>query len=155
MGFQKIGPYDLNRSDLIAASLVISFLTGSKGARIWGGLFALAGSILIGLGIVTGDAGDFCIGLGELVLIFVAVPGLRSLKSAGGIYLFCDPDGLVAETADRKVTYKWATIRSFRKVGSRLFIMVTGGSAVVVADRMTNPENMADLIATLADHQSA
>lgn len=154
MGFQKIGPYDLNRGDVIAASLVISFLTGSTGTRIRVGIWFLFPLGMIGAGIALGEPFLIAIGLPMLVLIFVA-PALGSLKRAKGIYLFCDPDGLVAETAEVRTTYKWTTIWSFRKVGSRLFIMVSRGSALVVADRVTSPDNMADLIATLAQHQSA
>lgn len=153
MGFQKIGPYDLSRADLVAASLVISFLIGSTGVRICCGVFALIGLMGIVVGVASGDGAEAIFGVLLPALFFVIIPALRSLKRARGIYLFFEPDGLVAETGEIKTTYKWATIRSFRKVGSRLFIMVSGGSAVVVADRMTNPENMADLIATLARHQ--
>ena len=154
MGFQKIGPYDLSRADLVAASLVISFLIGSTKVRIWGGIYALIGLMGIVVGVASGDGAEVIFGVLLPAFIFVIIPALRSLKRAKGVCLFFEPDGLVAETGEIKTTYKWATIRSFRKVGSRLFIMVSGGSALVVADRMTNPVNMADLIATLARHQS-
>jgi hypothetical protein len=155
MGFQKIGPYELSRSDLVAACLVISFRIGSTGARIWAGVFVLIGLVGIGIGIVTRDPVGVAIGTGLLAFIFVITPALRKSRRTGGVCLFYDNDGLVAETGEMRTTYKWATIRSFRKIGSRLYIMISGGCALVIADRMTNTENMADLVATLVQHQAA
>ena len=121
MGFQKIGPYELSRSDLVAASLVISFRIGSTRTRIWAGLFALIGLAGIGMGIMTSDAVGVAIGTGLLALIFVILPALRKRRRTGGVCLSYDDDGLAAETGEIRTTYKWATIKSFRKKSAPAF----------------------------------
>jgi len=90
-----------------------------------------------------------------LLLVFVIGPALRSNKHNKEIYLDYSPDGVVAETAKMKTTYKWATIISTRKVGTRLFVMISDGCALVISDRSTTRENMDSLIATVAQHQGS
>ena len=90
-------------------------------------------------------------GIGLALLLFVVAPGVRSLKQVNPIYLSCSPEGIVAETPVLKTTYKWSTISKVKRVGSRLFIMISPAHALVVSDHVTSAENMARLIASLGD----
>lgn len=153
MSFETIGPYALTRGDLVAASLVISFSTGSGSTRLKAALFVLVGLILIVGGLVMGEPLTAAIGLVLLLSIFVIAPALRSRKGSSEIYLAYSEEGIVAETPNAKVTYKWVTVRSAKQVGSRLFIMISDGWALVISDRVTSPDNMERLKATVAQHQ--
>lgn len=155
MSFEKIGPYELTRSDLIIASLVISFSTGSASARVKAALFVFVGLIMMVGGLVVGEPLTAAFGLFFLLFIFAISPALRSRKGSKEIYLDYSPEGVVAETPSAKTTYKWATIRSAKKVGSRVFIMVSDGGALVISDRSTTRENMGSLMATVAQHQGS
>ncbi len=155
MSFEKIGPYELTRSDLIVASLVISFSTGAVSARVKAALFVIVGLVMVVGGLVVGEPLTAAFGVFFLLLIFVISPALRSRNGSKEIYLGYSPDGVVAETTGAKTTYKWATIRSARKVGSRVFIMISDGCALVISDRSTTRENMRSLMATVAQHQGS
>jgi hypothetical protein len=155
MSFQKIGPYELTRNDLIVAALVISFSTGATSARLTASFFVFVGLTMIVGGLVVGEPLPAAFGLLFLLNMFVISPALRSRKGSKEIYLYYSPDGVVAETPSAKTTYKWATIRSARKVGSRLFIMISNGCALVIPDHVTTRENMSSLMATVAQHQGS
>ena len=150
MGFDKIGPYAFSRSDLIATSLVISFGLGARRVRVMTGLRAIGGVAAAIGGILSGEIVVACGALGALAGILVIGPALRSRKASRNIYLSYEPEGLLAETDNVRTLYKWATVRAHRKIGSRLFIMISDGCALVVADRFTDAGNMDQLIATLA-----
>lgn len=153
MSFDRIGPYELTRRDLIAASIVISFVTGSKAARLKAALFVLVALLMIIGGSVVDEPQTAAFGVLFILIIFVIAPALRSRKGSKDIYLENSPEGLVAETANVRTTYKWNTIGAVRKVGSRLFIMISDGCALVISDRLTSHENMANLMRTVAHHQ--
>ncbi|WP_324750292.1 YcxB family protein [Sphingomonas sp. LY54] len=155
MSFEKIGPYELTRGDLIAASLVISFSTGATSTRLKATLFIFIGVLMIGGGLAFGEPQTVGFGLFFILLIFVIAPALRSRKGSEEIYLDYSPDGLVAETPDARTTYKWSTVREAKKVGSRLFIMISDGCALVISDRSTSGKNMSRLIATVAQHRGS
>ncbi len=152
MGFERIGPYALTRGDLVAAALVISFLTGSRSSRVKAWFFVLVGLIMIVGGLVVGELQTTGFGALFILAIFVIAPALRSRKGSSSIYLENAPDGLVAETPAVRTTYKWSTIHTVRRVGSRVFIMISDGHALVVSDRTTSRENMASLMTTVAHH---
>jgi hypothetical protein len=155
VSFEKIGPYELTRNDLIVASLVISFSTGATSVQLKVALFVVVGLAMMAGGSLVGEPLPAALGLFFLLLMFVVSPALRSRKGSKEIYLEYSSDGLVAETPSAKTTYKWVTIRSAKKVGSRLFIMISDGGALVISDRSTTRENMASLMATVAHHQGS
>lgn len=155
MAFEKIGPYELTRSDLIVASLVISFSTGAASARVKAALFVLVGLVMVIGGLMVEEPLTAAFGVFFLLLMFVISPALRSREGSKEIYLDYSPDGVVAETPSAKTTYKWATIRSAKKVGSRMFIMISDGCALVISDRSTTHENMGSLMATVAQHKGS
>lgn len=151
MGFDTIGPYSLRRRDLIAAALVISFVTGSKATR-WKSWVIVAVCVsLILMGISDNDSMNIVYGIGLALLLFVVAPGVRSLKQVNPIYLSCSTEGIVAETPILRTTYKWSTISKVKRVGSRLFIMISPAHALVVSDHITSADNMARLITSLGD----
>lgn len=153
MGFDRIGPYDLTRGDLVAAAIIVSFVTGGRATRWKAVLFLLVGLLLIIGGFVDGELLTAAFGLLFLLLIFVIGPAFRSRKGSRDIYLEYGPDGLIAETTNVRTTYKWNTIGAVRKIGSRLFIMISDGCALVVSDRLTSHENMENLMGTIAHHK--
>ena len=155
MSFEKIGPYESTRGDLIAASLVISFMTGATSTRIRTALFVVVGLIPIAAAIVIREPLFAGLGVLYLLCVFILVPALRSRKRSKEIYLAYDPEGIVAETANIRTVYKWATVCSFKKVGSRLFIMISDGCALVISDRSISVRNMEDLMSTLTQHRQA
>jgi len=151
MGFDTIGPYALRRRDLVAAALVISFVTGSKATR-WKSWVIVAVCIsLILIGISDNESMNTVYGIGLALLLFVVAPGVRSLKQVNPIYISYSPEGIVAETPILRTTYKWSTISKVKRVGSRLFIMISPAHALVVSDHVTSGDNMARLIASLGD----
>lgn len=151
MRFETIGPYALTRRDLIAAGLVISFVTGSKATRWKAWVLVAVGVLLMILGASTGDMLNVLFGAGLLLLLFVILPAMRSRKQAKHIYLSYSPDGLIVETPTFRITYKWSTIGGAKKVGTRLFIMISPAHALVVSDHVTSAENMRRLVASLED----
>lgn len=153
MSFNRIGPYELTRHDLVAASVVISFVTGSKATRLKAALFLLVGLLMIIVGSVVDEPQTAGFGMLFILIIFVIAPALRSRKGGKDIYLENSAEGLVAETANVRTTYKWNTIGAVRKVGSRLFIMISDGCALVISDRLTSHENMGNLMRTVERHQ--
>ena len=143
--FERIGPYDFTRGDAIAASIIISFMIASRRVAAIYALFALTMLIVgIALGLL------FLVGLGIwlAVWLFVLAPGLRSRKRSKDIYLEYSFEGIIGETPQTRTTYKWATIGTVKKVGSRLFIMVSDSVALVVPERSTTPENIDRVVAT-------
>ena len=109
MGFDTIGPYALRRRDLVAAALVISFVTGSKATR-WKSWVIVAVCIsLILIGISDNESMNTVYGIGLALLLFVVAPGVRSLKQVNPIYISYSPEGIVAETPILRTTYKWST----------------------------------------------
>ena len=155
MSFERIGPYELTRGDLVAAALIISFFTAKPAVRLRSWLFLIIGVTLAGWGFLIGDLVLAWIGFLWVLFLFVIAPALRSRKRSRQIYLEYSPEGLVAETPEVRTTYKWATVGRCRKYGSRLFIMISDGCALVVSDRSTNGENMDRLIATLSEQTPA
>lgn len=153
MSFENIGPYELTRSDMIAASLVVSFLTGATRVRLIAG-FILLGCLMIFFGgLALEELLTAGIGIIFALLIFVIVPAFRTRKHNKDIYLSHSPEGLVVETANVKTVFKWATIRTVKKVGSRLFVMISDSHALVISDRSTSRDNMEGLIATVMQNQ--
>jgi hypothetical protein len=155
MSFEPIGPYGYNRRDIVAAAVVVSFVMGALRVRLWAYLIVAAGLAVCAIGIVMGDAIMACIAIGIVLGVFLIGPALRSRKRAQNIRFSYTVEGLVAETDDVRTTYKWSTIRSYRKIGSRLFIMISEGLTLIVADRFTDAANMRRLMATLADRPAS
>ena len=155
MAFQKIGPYELTRGDLIAASLVISFSIGANATRLRAALLVLVGLVMIVVGVFSGEPQTAGFGALFILLIFVIAPALRSRKGSKEVYLEYSPDGLVGDTPNARVTYKWSAIGAVKQVGSRLFIMVNGSCALVISDRSTSRQNMASLTATVEQHRGS
>jgi hypothetical protein len=155
MSFERIGPYDLSRGDLVAAAILICFVTASRSVRLFAILYVVVGLMMVASGVVTGT--PLIAGLGVLFLLwlFVVAPALRSRKRSKDIYIEYSPEGIVGETPQTRTTYKWATIGKAKKIGSRLFIMITDRIALVIPDRSTSPENMDRLMATLSDESAA
>jgi hypothetical protein len=153
MSFEKIGPYELTRGDLVAASLVISFSTGAKSARWKAALIVLVGMLLAIEGIISSEPLTVSLGIFLIVFLFVVAPALRSRKGNKDIYLDYSPEGIVAETESIRTLYKWATIRLVKKIGSRLFIMINDSCALVISSRSTSVDNIENLTMTVAEHQ--
>ena len=154
MSFEKIGPFGFSRSDLVVASLALSFVLGSRLRRISMALIVVVAIIVMIGGIVLGDVGISVAAAWVFVWLLFLCPALQSRKRRKNINLSWDAEGLMADTDEVRTLYKWAGVRSWRKIGSRLFIMVTPASALVVADRFTDAANMEKLIATLAEHKA-
>ena len=150
MSFDRIGPYDLARGDLVAAAIIVSFLTATTSVRIIATVYGLLGLAMVVAGLMLEL--PLFVGLGFFLLLwmFVIAPALRSRKRSKDICLEYSPEGIVAETPDIRTTYKWSTIGNTKKVGSRLFIMITDRHALVVPDRATTPDNMSRLVATVS-----
>jgi hypothetical protein len=155
MRFDKIGPYDLTRGDLVAAAIIISFLTGARSVRLTAALCLVAGLTMVVSGVVTGT--PLIAGLGVLFLVwmFAIAPALRSIKRSREVYIDYSPEGIATETPQVRTTYKWSTIGTAKKVGSRLLIMITDRLALVVPDRSTSQDNMDRLVATLSHERAA
>lgn len=152
VGFEKIGPYEITRYDLLVASVVISFLLGSGLLRLWMAMLLLVALGALVLGVTTHDWGAIGGGTFLLFLIFGA-SGLRSRKDSHDIYVEQNPDGLAFEMPKANVLYKWSTIGRIRKIGPRLFVMINSRCALVIPDRATSAVNMQALIATIAEHR--
>jgi prolipoprotein diacylglyceryltransferase len=154
MSFERIGPYRLNRADHVAASLAVSFVIGARATRMTIGLIAVVGAAVA---FFEARSGDFAVAggaIGGLLSMFIIAPALRYRKNGSTIYLSYDPEGLVAETDKARTLYKWATLRSYRTIGSRLFIMVSDGCALVIARRFADAGTMQNLIGTIENHRS-
>ena len=151
MSFDRIGPYELTRGDLVAAAIVVSFLTARRSLRIIAAVYVLLGLMMVIAGVLFGVPLLVGLGIWFVLWVFVIGPALRSRKGHKDIYLEYSPEGIVGETPQIRTTYKWTTIGKAKKVGSRLFIMITDRIALVVPDRSTSPDNMNRLVATLSD----
>ena len=153
MAFEKIGPCKLRLGDAVLASLAISFLIGAKSTRLSAAISPLIGSAIIIFGIYTHEY--VLIGVGILLFIvqILITPALRALRKDEGFYIESSPDRLVVETSKMRATLKWPMIRKVRKIGSRLFIMISSKSALVISDSVTGSDNMDRLIATIEAHR--
>ncbi len=150
--FEPIGPYDLTRSDLIAAGFVISFRLGSPQVRFWSILFTLLASALLLEGLFIADYA--LMAAGSFFFLFLLAPTLRSLKRSKEIFLSYDDEGIVVDTPNVRTVYKWVTIGKVARVGSRLFVLVTNGTALVVHKRTTSAANLDALHSTIAEHST-
>jgi len=155
MSFDKIGPYDLTRGDLVVAALVISFSTGARAVRIRAAISVLICLMVSVSGWLSRTPEVVVFGGFLLLLIFFIAPAFRSLKGAREIYLECSAEGLVAETSRVRTTYKWSTLQKVKKVGARLFVMISDGCALVIPDRSTSDANLRALMATIVDHRQS
>jgi hypothetical protein len=155
MSFDRIGPYDLTRSDLVAAAIIISFLTSAWSVRLTAAIYVLLSLAMVIVGLVFGMLILVGLGIFLVLWVFVVAPALRSRRRSKVIYIEYSPDGIVGETPQIRTTYKWSTIGKAKKVGPRLFIMITDRIALVVPDRSTDPENMDRLLVTLSDEGAA
>jgi hypothetical protein len=155
MSFDRIGPYDLTRSDLVAAAIIISFLTSAWSVRLTAAIYVLLSLAMVIVGLVFGMLILVGLGIFLVLWVFVVAPALRSRRRSKDIYIEYSPDGIVGETPQIRTTYKWSTIGKAKKVGPRLFIMITDRIALVVPDRSTDPENMDRLLVTLSDEGAA
>jgi hypothetical protein len=155
MSFDRIGPYDLSRGDLVAAAIIVSFVTSPWSVRLAAAIYVLLGLAMIAAGLVFGVLLLVGLGVFFVLWVFVVAPALRSRNASNDIYLEYSPDGIVGETPQIRTTYKWATIGKAKKVGPRLFIMITDRIALVVPDRSTTPDNMDRLLATLSREGAA
>lgn len=151
--FAPIGPYSLTRVDLAAAGLAISFRLGGPAVLIRSWVLILCGAIVLLGGFFTSDWLFSVIVAAAIAFMFLS-PALRSTDRVCGILLGPDPDGIVAENNGTRTLYKWSTIRPSRRIGSRFFLMVTPGCALVIPERATTPENLDALVATVRDHAS-
>ena len=154
MSFDKIGPYDLSRGDLVAAAIIVSFVTSPWSVRLMAAVYVLLGLAMIVAGIIFGVLLLVGLGVFFVLWIFLVAPALRSRKRSKDIYIEYSSDGIVGETPQIRTTYKWSTIGKAKKVGPRLFIMITDRIALVVPDHSTSPDNMERLLATLS-HEGA
>jgi hypothetical protein len=154
MSYERIGPYDLSRGDLVAAANIGSFVTSPWSVRLMAAAYVLLGLAMIITGIVWGVLLLAGLGVFFVLWVFVVAPALRSRKRSKDIYLEYSPDGIVCETPQVRTTYKWSTIGKAKKVGPRLFIMITDRIAIVVPDRSTSPDNVERLLETLS-HEGA
>ena len=155
MSFDRIGPYDLTRGDLVAAAIIVSFRTSKTSVRVMAAVYVLLGLIMVTGGIALGEMPLFGFGVCFVLWVFVGAPALRSRTRSKDIYLEYSPEGIVGETPQMRTTYKWSTIGTAKKVGSRVFIMITDRMALVVPDRSTTPENMNRLLETLSNEEAA
>ena len=153
MSFDKIGPYDLTRGDLVAAAIIVSFLISPWSVRLFAAVYVLVGLMMVVAGIAFGTSLLVGLGFFFVLWVFVVAPALRSRKRSKEIYLEYSPEGIVGETPQMRTTYKWSTIGNVKKVGSRLFIMITDRVALVVPDRSTSADNMRRLLATLFEEK--
>jgi hypothetical protein len=144
----------LTRADLVAASLVISFIIGGKRTRVWSALYLLLGVILVVGGLVAEESTTSALGVFFVIFIFIVRPALRYNKTSRDIYLTHSAQGLVADTGDMATTYRWMTIGIVKRMGSRLFIMINDGCALVISERSTSSENLENIISTIA-HESS
>lgn len=154
MSFERIGPFRLRVRDHVAASLVISFVTGSRARQVMSAVALLFGLGVICWALMSGDlvpAGLLTLFLAYHLLL---KPAVRAHHGSGDHYLSYDPEGLMVDTTDMRTLCKWPTIGSFRKIGPRLYIMMGSISALVIPDRVTSHDNMAALMASLTDHRS-
>ena len=147
MSFDRIGHYNLTR-DLVAAAIIVSFLT-SWSVRLISAVYVLLGLATVA-GVVFGVLPLVGFGVFFVLWVFVVAPALRSRKRSKDIYIEYSADGIVGETPQIRTTYKWSTIGKSKKVGPRLFIMITDRLAHVVPDSSTIPDNMDMLLATLS-----
>lgn len=154
MSFDKIGPYDLTRGDLVAAAIIVSFRTASS-VRLLAAVYVLVGLAMFIAGILFSVWILVGLGVWFVLWVFILGPALRSRKRSKDIYLEYSPEGIVGETPQIRTTYKWSTIGKTKKVGSRLFIMITDRIALVVPDRSTTSDNMARLLATVSQETAA
>ena len=155
MTFDTIGPYRLTRADLFWASLIISFRLGSRGTLLTCYSLAAALIVLIVIGLLSSDYVIVALAAFWLTWLFMIGLALRSLKRSQDIYMSFDPEGIVAETPTTRTIYKWSTMDRAACVGSRLFLMVTGRCALVVAERYTSRANLEAIIATVDAHRRA
>lgn len=155
MSFDKIGPYDLTRGDLVAAAIIVSFRTASWTVRLLAAVYVLVGLAMFIAGILFSVWILVGLGVWFVLWVFILGPALRSRKRSKDIYLEYSPEGIVGETPQIRTTYKWSTIGKTKKVGSRLFIMITDRIALVVPDRSTTSDNMARLLATVSQETAA
>jgi hypothetical protein len=109
---------------------------------------------MIGLGFATFDPVWFGLGF-FLSFLICGVSALRSRKNRESICLEYDPEGLLFDMPVARVVYKWSTIGKVKKVGPRLFVMISGARALLIPDRATTPANMEKLQTTIADHRPA
>ncbi|MCA1654560.1 MAG: YcxB family protein [Sphingomicrobium sp.] len=155
MSFDRIGPYDLTRGDLVAAAIIVSFLTAPRSVRLYAAAYIVVGLMMVIAGIVLGVLLLVGLGIWLVLWVFVIAPALRSLKRSKEIYLDYSLEGIVGETPQVRTVYKWSTVGRAKRVGSRLFIMITDRVALVVPDRSTSPDNMDRLMATLSHERAA
>ena len=155
MSFDKIGPYDLTRGDLVVAGLVISFSAGARAVRIKAAVSVFVCLMISISGWVSKTPEVVVFGVFLFLLLFIVAPAFRSLKGAKEIYLECSPEGLVAETSRVRTTYKWSTIQKVKRVGARLFVMISDGCALVIPDRSTSDTNIKALMSTIAENRYA
>jgi len=153
MSFESIGPYRVTAADHIACTLILSFVLAARGLRIISATVTGFLLTVVGLGLASGNVPVAGVAALALFYLFIIKPVSRAIAGRGEAHLAWDAEGIVADTDYVRTLYKWATIDAFRKVGSRLFIMISGGRALIVPDRATNPDNMRLLTAHLADHQ--
>ena len=73
MSFNRIGPYDLTRGDLVAAAIIVSFLTSPWSVRLIGAAYVFVGLMMVIAGIVFGEL--LLVGLGILFVFWVFVVG--------------------------------------------------------------------------------
>ena len=152
MSFERIGPYTLNKTDLIAASIVISFKLGSRSIRVRSWILVVAIAIMIVGG---GMLGEWIFGMAGLLAtlyLFTVAPALRSRAGVTDILLNADVEGVIAENRGTRTVYKWPALRPSTTVGSRLFIMISENCALVVPRRATTEGNFAAFIFLLASH---
>lgn len=152
--FEKIGPYGLTRSDLLVASIVIGFRIGAPKILVRSYVMLTVGLGAIIAGFLLRDWIPVTAGAFWILWLFIVGPMLRSLRNSHDIYLSSDESGVVADTPTHRTLYKWATIRQTRRIGSRLFIVIDSGLALVLADRMSTPENLDAVAATIRRYRN-
>lgn len=54
MSFDRIGPYDLTRADLVAAEIIVSFVTSPMSTRVFSVTYVLIWLMMVVAGIVFG-----------------------------------------------------------------------------------------------------
>lgn len=153
MTAETIGPYRLSRADFIAASVIISFVTGNRAMRIRSWVI-IAAAVAVGLnGFISGEWWVAGFAVFFVAYLFVIAPALRSRSKANDVLLGAEPEGIVAETGGMRTLYKWSTVGVTKRTRERLFIMMTPACALVVPARITTAEKLDALARIVAEHR--
>ncbi len=141
----SVGPYSLTAKEMVTGTCAVSFLFASPAARIfpYGIVVVLAGGALLSVW-----DGEWLLGgwlLFCLLLLFVLLPAYRSRSAnARNIITSIGEEGLVTDVVAAKAIYRWAGIRSCRRVAGLPIVMVNARCGIVIPARTMSPEQVRD-----------